>query len=46
MVTGPAAPAIVIGGAGSGTGKTTLATGIMAALSCRMEVAPFKVGPD
>ncbi len=46
MVTGPAAPAIVIGGAGSGTGKTTLATGIMAALSRRMEVAPFKVGPD
>ncbi|WP_448850982.1 cobyrinate a,c-diamide synthase [Corynebacterium sp. 335C] len=46
MVTGPAASAIVIGGAGSGTGKTTLATGIMAALARRMEVAPFKVGPD
>lgn len=39
-------PALVIGGAGSGTGKTTLATGIMAALSRRMDVAPFKVGPD
>src|SRR5882757_299851 len=39
--------AIVIAGVASGTGKTTVATGLMAAL-CRRgtSVAPFKVGPD
>jgi cobyrinic acid a,c-diamide synthase len=36
-------PRIVIAGTSSGAGKTTVATGIMAALS---DVAPFKVGPD
>ncbi|PRQ12641.1 cobyrinate a,c-diamide synthase [Corynebacterium sp. 13CS0277] len=30
----------------SGTGKTTIATGLIAALARRMTVAPFKVGPD
>ncbi|HEX4248661.1 MAG TPA: cobyrinate a,c-diamide synthase [Pseudonocardia sp.] len=39
--------AVVIAGVASGTGKTTVATGLMAAL-CRRgtSVAPFKVGPD
>jgi cobyrinic acid a,c-diamide synthase len=39
--------AIVIAGVASGAGKTTVATGLMAAL-CRRgtSVAPFKVGPD
>ena len=36
----------VIAGAGSGVGKTSIATGIMSSLSRRMEVQPFKVGPD
>lgn len=44
--TSEPAPAVVIAAPASGTGKTTIATGIMAALARRMEVAPFKVGPD
>jgi cobyrinic acid a,c-diamide synthase len=36
----------VIAGAGSGVGKTSIATGTMLALSRRMKVQPFKVGPD
>ncbi|MBE2316031.1 cobyrinate a,c-diamide synthase [Solirubrobacter sp. CPCC 204708] len=36
-------PRVVIAGTSSGAGKTTVATGIMAALS---NVAAFKVGPD
>ena len=37
----------MIAGVASGTGKTTVATGLMAALSRRgTSVAPFKVGPD
>ena len=34
---------VVIAGTSSGAGKTTVATGLMAALG---NVAPFKVGPD
>ncbi|MEM0448209.1 MAG: cobyrinate a,c-diamide synthase [Methanomassiliicoccales archaeon] len=39
-------PRVVIAGASSGVGKTTLATGIMSLLSKRMRVQGFKVGPD
>ncbi|QGU02267.1 Cobyrinic acid A,C-diamide synthase [Corynebacterium kalinowskii] len=39
-------PGILIAATGSGTGKTTIATGLMAALSKTRKVAPFKVGPD
>ncbi|MGI8551020.1 MAG: cobyrinate a,c-diamide synthase [Dehalococcoidia bacterium] len=37
---------IVIAGVQSGIGKTTIATGIMAALSEGRRVQPFKAGPD
>ncbi len=37
---------VVIAGAGSGGGKTSIATGLMSRLSRRMKVQPFKVGPD
>lgn len=37
---------VIIAGAGSGVGKTTLATGIMSLLSRRYRVQGFKVGPD
>lgn len=41
------APAVVIAAPASGSGKTTIATGLMAALSqSGHRVAPFKVGPD
>lgn len=36
----------MIAGTKSGVGKTTIAMGIMAALSKRMIVQPYKVGPD
>lgn len=37
---------IVLAGTGSAVGKTTIATGIMKALSEEYMVQPFKVGPD
>ena len=40
-------PRIVVAGTHSGVGKTTVASGLMSALSSKgYEVAPFKVGPD
>ena len=40
-------PRIVIGAPASGHGKTTVATGLIAAFARRgLDVAPFKVGPD
>ncbi len=44
MVLGPR---LVVAGTHSGVGKTTVATGLMAALRARsLDVAPAKVGPD
>ncbi|WP_288640393.1 Ni-sirohydrochlorin a,c-diamide synthase [uncultured Methanosphaera sp.] len=37
---------VVLTGTGSGVGKTTIATGIMKALSDEHKIQPFKVGPD
>ena len=41
-----ATPGVCIAATTSGSGKTTIATGLIAALASRMKVAPFKVGPD
>lgn len=44
MVTG--VPRLVVAAPASGSGKTTVATGLIAALAARgLRVAPFKVGP-
>jgi cobyrinic acid a,c-diamide synthase len=46
-VVGASLPRIVVAGTHSGAGKTTVASGLMAALTARgYRVAPFKVGPD
>src|ERR687893_1392631 len=46
-VVGDSLPRIVVAGTHSGAGKTTVASGLMAALAARgYRVAPFKVGPD
>jgi cobyrinic acid a,c-diamide synthase len=46
-VVGASLPRIVVAGTHSGVGKTTVASGLMAALAARgYRVAPFKVGPD
>lgn len=40
-------PRVVVAGTHSGVGKTTVASGLMAALAAKgCRVAPFKVGPD
>jgi len=39
-------PRLIIAAPSSGCGKTTLAVGVMAALSASWRVQPFKVGPD
>ncbi|MCR4442797.1 MAG: cobyrinate a,c-diamide synthase [Peptococcaceae bacterium] len=39
-------PRLVVAGTQSGVGKTTVSLGLMAALSGRMKVQPYKVGPD
>ncbi|MFE3291529.1 cobyrinate a,c-diamide synthase [Rhodococcus sp. NPDC059234] len=46
-MTGGSVPAVVIAAPASGSGKTTVATGLIGALRAAGDrVAPFKVGPD
>ncbi|MBW8796078.1 MAG: cobyrinate a,c-diamide synthase [Streptomyces sp.] len=47
MVTSPSVPRLVVAAPSSGSGKTTVATGLMAAFAARgLAVSPHKVGPD
>lgn len=47
MVVGVRTPAVVIAAPSSGSGKTTVTTGLIGALRrAGLSVAPFKVGPD
>ncbi|MET8945486.1 cobyrinate a,c-diamide synthase [Streptomyces sp. NPDC004542] len=47
MVTSSSVPRLVVAAPSSGSGKTTVATGLMAALTGRgLAVSPHKVGPD
>ncbi|MYU21705.1 cobyrinate a,c-diamide synthase [Streptomyces sp. SID8352] len=47
MVTSPSVPRLVVAAPSSGSGKTTVTTGLMAALTARgLTVSPHKVGPD
>ncbi|MFI0449519.1 cobyrinate a,c-diamide synthase [Actinomadura sp. 6N118] len=46
-VPGVAVPRVVVAAPASGSGKTTVATGLMAAFAARgLRVSPHKVGPD
>ncbi len=48
-MTGPAwgpVPRLIVAAPASGSGKSVIATGLMAALAARMTVQAFKVGPD
>ncbi|MFI6010735.1 cobyrinate a,c-diamide synthase [Streptomyces sp. NPDC051243] len=47
MSSSPSVPRLVVAAPSSGSGKTTVATGLMAAFAARgLAVSPHKVGPD